>query len=157
MRIGAIVGAIVLGVGACVLSVACGVAVVGIAGVGSIPVIVGGGALAGGAAAGGAIGGLLGGIAASTGSGGGSSSGDSSTDPSEVHGSLRGEERHIDENYVWQHGDLYTDELSGRLIRVLDNGNGTSDVVIRDPGSDRTITQMRVKNSYVENRVARGE
>lgn len=39
---GAIAGAIVLGVGACVLSVACGLAAVGVAGIGSIPVIVGG-------------------------------------------------------------------------------------------------------------------
>jgi RHS repeat-associated protein len=78
--------------------------------------------------------------------------------PEEVHGELRASERSIDEPYVWDNYDQqYIQESNGAVVRVLDNGNGTSDVVIRygvnPQGAD---TVMRVPNSYIEDKLSGG-
>lgn len=52
-------------------------------------------------------------------------------DPRDVHGSDRVGSRGVDVQHVVENGHLYYQE-DGQLVRVLDNGNGTSDVVIRD-------------------------
>jgi hypothetical protein len=55
-------------------------------------------------------------------------------DERDIHGKLRQAGRGVDVEYVKQNGDLnYQDD--GQLVRVLDNGDGTSDVAIYDPSN----------------------
>jgi hypothetical protein len=57
-----------------------------------------------------------------------------------------------------QNGDLLIQPEDGQVVRVLDNGDGTSDVVIRDLGntSGEPTTVMNVPNSYVEGKLQSG-
>lgn len=81
---------------------------------------------------------------------------DSSTSSRDVHDAVRRGERDIDAAYVWENGELYVNAENGRLIKVLDKGNGTSDIVIKDP-SGASITRFNAPNSYIERLVERGE
>jgi hypothetical protein len=60
--------------------------------------------------------------------------------------------------HVVENGELYIQD-DGQLVRVLNNGNGTSDVVVRDPAnpSGRPTTQIKdMPNSQVQSRIESG-
>jgi hypothetical protein len=65
--------------------------------------------------------------------------------------------RGVDVQHVLENGDLYYQD-DGQLVRVLDNGNGTSDVVIRDASnpSGGPTTTVRLSNSDVQQRIQSG-
>lgn len=59
--------------------------------------------------------------------------------------------------YVLEHGDLYY-QTDGSLVRILDNGDSTSEIVIRDPAyrTGKEFTGMTgVPNSEVAAEVKR--
>jgi hypothetical protein len=58
---------------------------------------------------------------------------DGSVPARDVHGADRSG-RGVDVQHVQENGHLYYQD-DGQLVRVLDNGNGTSDVVVRDPSN----------------------
>jgi RHS repeat-associated protein len=77
--------------------------------------------------------------------------------PRDVHGGVRSS-RGVDVKNVVQQGDLYYQD-DGQLVRVLDNGNGTSDVVVRDPSNPSgapTTTIKDMPNSQVQARIKNG-
>jgi hypothetical protein len=117
-------------------------------------------AVVAGAAAGGIVGGAAYAAASSTGSGSGnSSSGNSGTSSRDVHGQLRSAERKVDTEKVCSDGDLYYQD-DGQIVRVLHNGDGTIDVVVRDPSnpSGRSTTEIAgAKESYLERKLASGK
>ncbi|SDJ32214.1 RHS repeat-associated core domain-containing protein [Frankineae bacterium MT45] len=78
-------------------------------------------------------------------------------DPRDVHGADRVASRGIDVQYVTENGDLFI-QNDGQLVRVLDNGNGTSDVVIRDASnsSGQPTSVIQVPNSYVDGKIHSG-
>lgn len=78
--------------------------------------------------------------------------------PRDVHGEVQAGARGVDVQHVLQNGDLLI-QNDGQLVRVLDNGNGTSQVVIRDASnpSGQGTTSMVVPNSYVEGKIANGD
>ena len=64
----------------------------------------------------------------------------------------------MDVPHVWNNGDLYFQE-NGQRVRVLDNGNGTSDVVVRDPANMSGESTTKIKdmpNRQVETRIQDG-
>jgi hypothetical protein len=64
----------------------------------------------------------------------------------------------VDVAHVCKEGDLYIQE-DGQLVRVLDNVNGTSDVVVRDasnPSGEPTTKIKNMPNRQVESRVNSG-
>ncbi|WP_051967552.1 hypothetical protein [Kitasatospora mediocidica] len=61
-------------------------------------------------------------------SGGG---GGGNTTARDIHGTGRVSERGVDVGHVWDNGDMYI-QGDGQIVKVLDNGNGTCDVVICD-------------------------
>jgi len=73
--------------------------------------------------------------------------------PRDVHG-LNRSGRDIDASYVRAHGALYNQD-DGQLVRVLENGNGTSDVVIWDPSnpSGGHTTEIRMTEGEVMRRI----
>jgi RHS repeat-associated protein len=77
--------------------------------------------------------------------------------PRDVHGGVSGG-RGVDVAHVVENGELYIQD-DGQLVRVLDNGNGTSDVVVRDPAnpSGRPTTQIKdMPNSQIQSRIESG-
>jgi len=52
----------------------------------------------------------------------------------DFHNNLNRSERGIDIEEIWLDGDLYIQD-DGRLVRVLDQGNGVHHAVIREPGT----------------------
>ncbi|QKV92449.1 PrsW family intramembrane metalloprotease [Streptomyces sp. NA02950] len=90
---------------------------------------------------------------------GGGEVGDSgSTSQRDVHSAVRRGERDVDVDKVWQDGELYIDVDKGNMIKVLDRGDGTSDIVIKDPSnpSGEPITSFNAKNGYVERHLGSG-
>ncbi|MEU6221741.1 hypothetical protein ABZ845_30215 [Streptomyces sp. NPDC047022] len=77
----------------------------------------------------------------------------------DVHGANRVGQRGVDVDHVWQNGDLYIQE-DGQMVRVLDNGNGTYDVVVRDPanpsGGPTTVLKDATER-YVQNKIESGK
>lgn len=77
----------------------------------------------------------------------------------DVHGANRVGQRGVDVDHVWQNGDLYIQE-DGQMVRVLDNGNGTYDVVVRDPGNPSggpTTVLKDATERYVQNKIESGK
>jgi hypothetical protein len=98
-------------------------------------------------------------LMAAAANGGGGEVGDSgSTSHRDVHSAVRRGERDVDVDKAWQDGELYIDVDKGNMIKVLDRGDGTSDVVIKDPSnpSGEPITSFNAKNSYVERHLTSG-
>ncbi|WP_229071068.1 hypothetical protein [Actinoplanes sp. DH11] len=80
------------------------------------------------------------------------------TDVRDVHGALRTASRDADPDFVWAHGDMYVQD-DGRIVKVLDKGNGTYDVVVRDLSnpSDTPNTVMEgVSENYVQRKIDSG-
>jgi hypothetical protein len=79
-------------------------------------------------------------------------------DPRDVHGEDRTGSRGVDVPYVKENGELFNQD-DGQLVRVLDNGNGTSDVVIYDPSNPSgapTTTIKDMPDSQVQSRINKG-
>jgi hypothetical protein len=84
-------------------------------------------------------------------------SGEAST--RDVHGTDRTGMRGVDVDHVWQNGDMYVQE-DGQIVKVLDNGNGTYDVVVRDMSNPSGAPTTALKNAtekYVNNKVEGGQ
>ncbi|MEU5333209.1 polymorphic toxin-type HINT domain-containing protein [Streptomyces asoensis] len=85
-------------------------------------------------------------------------SGNSGTATRDVHGTDRTAMRGVDVDHVWQNGTLYTQE-DGQIVRVLNTGNGTYDVVVRDmsnpTGAPTTVIKDATQN-YLDNKLNSG-
>ena len=83
---------------------------------------------------------------------------DGKVDPRDVHGKGRVSQRGVDVDYVWQNGDLYIQD-DGQMVKILDNGNGTYDVVVKDPGNssgEPTTVINNAKEQYIDNKISKG-
>lgn len=77
----------------------------------------------------------------------------------DVHGVDRTGMRNVDEQHVWDNGDMYIQD-DGCIVKVLDNGNGTYDVVVRDMSnpSGKPVTSIKdATESYINNKVNSGK
>jgi hypothetical protein len=84
--------------------------------------------------------------------------GDGVVDPRDVHGQVNTGSRGVDVPYVQENGELLFQD-DGQLVRVLDNGNGTSDVVISDPSNPSGAPTTVIKDmpeSQVQSRIDSG-
>ncbi|MEV6492849.1 hypothetical protein AB0M20_30140 [Actinoplanes sp. NPDC051633] len=67
--------------------------------------------------------------------------------------------RGVDVDHVWRNGDMYVQQ-DGQIVRVLDNGNGTYDVVVRDmsnPSGAPTTVLKNATERYVNNKIEGGQ
>jgi hypothetical protein len=56
---------------------------------------------------------------------------------------------------VWDNGEMYIQD-DGQIVKVLDNGNGTYDVVVRDmsnPTGKPTTVIKDATDKYVQNKI----
>lgn len=77
----------------------------------------------------------------------------------DVHGTNRVGQRGVDVDHVWKNGDLYIQD-DGQMVRILDNGNGTYDVVVRDlsnPSGAPTTVLKDATERYVQNKIESGK
>jgi type VII secretion system ESX-1 substrate len=77
----------------------------------------------------------------------------------DVHGVDRTGMRDVDEQHVWDNGDMYVQD-DGCIVKILDNGNGTYDVVVRDMSnpSGKPVTSIKdATEKYVNNKVNSGK
>ena len=59
----------------------------------------------------------------------------------------------------WDNGDLYIQD-DGCIVKVLDNGNGTYDVVVRDMSnpSGKPVTSIKdATENYINNKINSGK
>jgi Pretoxin HINT domain len=85
---------------------------------------------------------------------------DGSIAPRDIHGQLRRAERDVKVDEVLEHGDMYVQISDGQIVRALDNGDGTSDVVIRDlsnPSGQATTRIAGMSNRSIQRRLDDGE
>jgi hypothetical protein len=76
----------------------------------------------------------------------------------DIHGQVRQGERDVDVDYVWENGDLYIQE-DGQMVRILENGDGTYSVVVRDPSNpsgEPTTVIEDMTEKQVQSRIDRG-
>jgi RHS repeat-associated protein len=81
--------------------------------------------------------------------------GEDSIDPRDVHGALRGAERDVNPQYIWNNpdSDMYI-QNDGQIVKALSNGDGSYSVVIRDmanPSGEPTT----VMGNYLEEEIER--
>ncbi|BAL91105.1 hypothetical protein AMIS_58850 [Actinoplanes missouriensis 431] len=84
--------------------------------------------------------------------------GSPTTSPRDVHGALQTSTRQIDADYVWRNGTMYVQE-DGQIVKVLDNGNGTYDVVVRDlsnPTGRPTTSIADVPERSIQRKIDKG-
>lgn len=77
----------------------------------------------------------------------------------DVHGVDRAGMRDVDEQHVWDNGDMYVQD-DGCIVKVLDNGNGTYDVVVRDMSnpSGKPVTSIKdATRNYISNKINSGK
>lgn len=77
----------------------------------------------------------------------------------DIHGVGRVSERGVDVQHVWDNGDMYV-QGDGQIVKVLDNGNGTHDVVVRDmanPSGQPTTVLKDATQKYVDGKISRGD
>jgi hypothetical protein len=82
-----------------------------------------------------------------------------STAARDVHGVDRTGMRDVDEQHVWDNGDMYIQD-DGCIVKVLDNGNGTYDVVVRDMSnpSGKPVTSIKdATQNYLNNKINSGK
>jgi hypothetical protein len=82
-----------------------------------------------------------------------------STAARDVHGVDRTGMRDVDEQHVWDNGDMYIQD-DGCIVKVLDNGNGTYDVVVRDMSnpSGKPVTSIKdATENYINNKINSGK
>ncbi|MDQ4039235.1 MAG: hypothetical protein M3313_13020 [Actinomycetota bacterium] len=76
----------------------------------------------------------------------------------DVHGQLRIAEREVDVDQVWHEGEMYIQQ-DGQIVKILDNGNGTYSVVVRDmsnPSGRPTTVIAEMTERQVKSRIDRG-
>jgi hypothetical protein len=76
----------------------------------------------------------------------------------DIHGSFRNSYRGVDVQNVWDNGDMYI-QGDGQIVKVLDNGNGTSDIVIRDmsnPSAQPTTVIKGATQKYIDGKIESG-
>jgi hypothetical protein len=81
--------------------------------------------------------------------------GSGGTNIRDVHGSDRTAMRGVDVDHVWDNGEMYIQD-DGQVVKVLDNGNGTYDVVVRDmsnPTGKPTTVLKDATEKYVQNKI----
>jgi hypothetical protein len=64
----------------------------------------------------------------------------------------------VDVDHVWQNGEMYV-QTGGNIVKVLGNGDGTYDIVVRDMGnpSGEPVTVMKdATQNYVNNQINSG-
>lgn len=74
----------------------------------------------------------------------GRTDGGNTTSARDVHGMDRTGMRGVDIDHVWRNGEMYI-QNDGQIVRVLDNGNGTYDVVVRDMGTPSAAPTTVIK------------
>jgi hypothetical protein len=77
----------------------------------------------------------------------------------DIHGADRTGMRNVDEQHVWDNGDMYIQD-DGCIVKVLDNGNGTYDVVVRDMSnpSGKPVTSIKdATENYLNNKLNSGK
>lgn len=85
--------------------------------------------------------------------------GSGGTSARDVHGTDRTGMRGVDVEHVWQNGDMYVQQ-DGQIVKVLDNGNGTYDVVVRDmsnPSGAPTTVLKNATEKYLNNKIEGGQ
>lgn len=85
-------------------------------------------------------------------------SGSSGVSARDVHGQNR-DSRHVDVDNVWRNGAMYT-QTDGQIVRVLDNGNGTFDIVVRDlsnPSGGHSTAMKDAPKNYVDKKIRDGK
>jgi hypothetical protein len=81
--------------------------------------------------------------------------GSGGTNIRDVHGGDRTAMRGVDVDHVWNNGEMYIQD-DGQVVKVLDNGNGTYDVVVRDmsnPTGKPTTVLKDATEKYVQNKI----
>ena len=81
--------------------------------------------------------------------------GSGDTNIRDVHGGDRTAMRGVDVDHVWDNGEMYIQD-AGQIVKVLDNGNGTYDVVVRDlsnPTGKPTTVIKDATDKYVQNKI----
>lgn len=76
----------------------------------------------------------------------------------DVHGQLRTGEREVDVDHVWREGEMYIQQ-DGQIVKILDNGDGTYSVVVRDmsnPSGRPTTVIADMTENQIQNRIDRG-
>jgi hypothetical protein len=82
-----------------------------------------------------------------------------STAARDVHGVDRTGMRDVDEQHVWDNGDMYIQD-DGCVVKVLDNCNGTYDVVVPDMNNPSGNPVTSIKNAtqnYLDNKIDSGK
>jgi hypothetical protein len=85
--------------------------------------------------------------------------GSGGTSARDVHGTDRTGLRGVDVDHVWQNGDMYVQE-DGQIVKAVDNGNGTYDVVVRDmsnPSGAPTTVLKNATEKYLNNKIESGQ
>ena len=80
------------------------------------------------------------------------------TSARDVHGQLRTGEREVDVDHVWRDGEMYIQQ-DGQIVKILDNGDGTYSVVVRDmsnPSGRPTTVIADMTQKQVQSRIDRG-
>ncbi|MFE2260225.1 RHS repeat domain-containing protein [Streptomyces griseosporeus] len=76
----------------------------------------------------------------------------------DIHGALRQTQRGVNVDEVWKKGDMYVQE-DGQIVKTLSNGDGTSQVVIRDmsnPSGEPTTVIERMSDASIQRRLDDG-
>lgn len=80
------------------------------------------------------------------------------TAPRDIHGADRTAMRGVGVDHVWKDGDMYI-QNDGQVVRVLNNGNGTYSVVVRDmsnPSGAPTTVIPGLTQTELDNKISRG-
>jgi hypothetical protein len=73
-----------------------------------------------------------------------------------IHSTLRGAEKNINSSEVMRNAqDVYYDE-NGNQVYVWRQGNGMSEITIRDPANGRIVTNQRSNDGWVRRQVTKG-
>lgn len=74
-----------------------------------------------------------------------------SIDPRDIHDAFRESYRDVDVDRVWSEGEMYFQE-DGQIVKILDNGDGTYQVVVKDPsnlsGLPTTVIEALTENQF---------
>ncbi|MFI7602466.1 putative T7SS-secreted protein [Actinoplanes sp. NPDC049681] len=73
----------------------------------------------------------------------------------DVHGGDRTAMRGVDVDHVWDNGEMYIQD-DGQIVKIMDNGNGTYDVVVRDmsnPTGKPTTVIKDATDKYVRDKI----
>jgi hypothetical protein len=79
------------------------------------------------------------------------------TSDRDVHGKMRQSQRDVDVDRVWAEGDMYI-QADGQIVRILENGDGTYSVVIKDPSNpsgEPTTVIEKLTESQLQSRIDR--